>query len=405
MKPADLLLYLLGNRGAIERIASSRRALWAGALLVLSAGVARNYDHLFLLAQPEWIYGPFGMSLFSAGFIWLVLRAEISRDGDGGKLPSFRIFLTLFWLTAPCAWLYGFPVERFMDLVPATKWNFAFLMVVAAWRVALIVRSVTVLTGAGVGRILSFVLFPACIEMGIGSLFKGLSLVGIMGGVRLPPHHEFLKHASGVVLVGSFWLGTASLLGIIFYAASRRGLAKQPLWREPGREDKGIILTATVCLMGWLLIALPVQGPVSRNFQLNRYFANQQWREGIAFASARQQSDFSAIHFLPPDPFRNTYGNAYGNSYFELLEAMDGSEPEWLKEVWTSQALMELELNLSLPSLDGTAAKVFSRYPLITAGLARKVGRLKSQTELDEDEAAWLRDYRKMMEPLKTAPP
>ena len=404
MKPADLFLYLLGNRGAIERIASSHRALWAGALLVLSAGVARNYDHLYQLAQPEWIYGPFGMSLFSAIFIWLILRAEISRTPDGLKTPTFRTFLTLFWLTAPCAWLYGFPVERFTDLVVATKWNFAFLMIVSVWRVALIVRAVTVLTGAGAGRVLSFVLLPACLEMFAGSLFKGLSLIGIMGGVRLPPHHEFLKLATDFVATGSFWVGVTSLLAIVIYAIGGWGVAKRTMSRPVGAEGKGVTLAAAFCLVAWLAAAVSVQGPVSHNHQLNRHFAKEQWREGIAYAAARQRSDFSPVHFLPPDPFANTYGDAY----FQLLEAMDGREPEWLREVWTSQALMRLELSMRIPSADEPAAKILSRYPSIMAGLARKAERLKLQTQLEWEDQAWLRSYKEVFgegDSAKTAPP
>ena len=169
VRPADLFLYLLGNRGAIERIAASRWGLWAGALLVASAGLARNYDHLFLLAEPEWILGPFGMSLFSAVLIWFMLWAGISFECAGKKGPAFRTFLTLFWLTAPCAWLYAIPAERFTDLLGATQWNFAFLIIVSVWRVALIVRAATVLTGAGVGRVMAFVLLPACVEMHFAS--------------------------------------------------------------------------------------------------------------------------------------------------------------------------------------------------------------------------------------------
>lgn len=402
MKPADLFLYLLGNRGAIERIASSRRALWAGALLVLSAGIARNYDHLYLLAQPEWIYGPFGMSLFSAVFIWLILRTEISRSSDDVKPPTFRTFLTLFWLTAPCAWLYGFPVERFTDLVVATKWNFAFLMVVSVWRVALIVRAVTVLTGAGAGRILSFVLLPACIEMFAGSVIKGLSLIGIMGGVRLPPHHEFLKQASDFVATGSFWVGAASLLAMLVYALGGWGRANRPLSRNVVAERKGVIPTAAAFLLAWLVMAVPVQRPVSANYQLHRHFAKEQVREGIAFAAARQRSDFSPIHFLPPDPY------GIGGDYIPLLETMDGNEPEWLREVWSSQALMELELDMRVTSQNKPVAKVLSRYPAIIAGLARKAERLKKQTELEWEDSSWLRNYQEAFgksDAAKTAPP
>ena len=411
MKPVDLFLYLVGNRRAIERIASSRHALWAGAMLVLSAGVARNYDHLYLVAQPEWIYGPFGMSLFSAIFIWLILRTEISRPPDQVKPPTFRTFLTLFWLTAPCAWLYGFPVERFTDLLIATQWNFAFLLVVSLWRVTLIVRAVTVLTGAGAGRILSFVLLPACIEMFAGSIKKGLSLIGIMGGVRLPPHHEFLKQASDFVATGSFYIGAVSLLAMIVYALGGWGLATRPLSRSVAPEGKGVIRAAAAFLLAWLVLAVPVQRPVSRNFQLNRYFANQQWQEGITYAAARQRTDFSPIHFLPPDPYGKMYGGwrqFSAAAYLDLLEAMDGSEPEWLRGEWSSQALMELELNLPFASQDKRVVKVLARYPAVIAGLAGKAERLKNHADLDWEDRDWLRNYQEVFEQgssAKTVPP
>ncbi|MES2468804.1 MAG: hypothetical protein V4675_15985 [Verrucomicrobiota bacterium] len=403
MRPSDLLLYLVGNRGAIERIAASRQALWAGALLVVSAGIARNYDHLSLLAQPEWILGPFGMSLFSAGLIWLMLMAGISVYSQNGKDPAFRTFLTFFWLTAPCAWLYGFPVERFTDLLRATQWNFAFLIVVSVWRMALIVRVVTVLTGAATGRVLAWVMLPACIEMGLGSLIKGLSLISIMGGVRLPPHHAFIKQASGVVMTGSFWLGLASLLAIIVYVSRESEEVTKPLCRDRIAESPGVILTSAAFLLGWILIAIPAQGPVRQTYQLSQYFADQQWRTGIKYAAARQRSDFSGIHFLPPDP----YARKYGGAIFRVLEAMDGSEPEWLRRVWISQALMYLDLRVMYINEDADA-KALARYPEIMSFLALKAVRLKAQLDPEWEDERWLRYYEEYFsQPQKTesAPP
>ncbi len=404
MRPSDLLLYLVGHRGAIERISASRQALWAGALLVVSAGIARNYDHLSLLAQPQWILGPFGMSLFSAGLIWLMLMAGISSYPQNSKDPAFRTFLTFFWLTAPCAWLYGFPVERFTDLLRATQWNFAFLIVVSVWRVALIVRVVTVLTGAAAGRVLAWVILPACIEMGLGSLVKGLSLVGIMGGVRLPPHHDFLKQASGFVMTSSLWLGMASLLAIIVYFFREREGETKPLCRERIAESRGVIQAAAGCLLGWILIAIPVQGPVRQTYQLSRYFADQQWREGIDYAAVRKRSDFSPIHYLPPDPF----GKYYGSSSMLLLEAMNGTEPEWLRQEWIGQAVMELDLKLiSVPSGDG-ARKILDRYPQIKAALAPKAQRLKKEADLEWGDRRWLDRYQEIFEnarKIEGAPP
>ncbi len=57
MRPSDLFLYLFGHRGAIGRIAGSRDSWAVGALLVITAGMARNYDHFYLPWQPEAFLG------------------------------------------------------------------------------------------------------------------------------------------------------------------------------------------------------------------------------------------------------------------------------------------------------------------------------------------------------------
>lgn len=85
MRPADIPLFLIGNRGAIERLAATRHAWVTGAILVLTAGIARNYDHLDLLYQPEWFIGPFAASLVSIGFIFLCLTTTLFYSDENWK--------------------------------------------------------------------------------------------------------------------------------------------------------------------------------------------------------------------------------------------------------------------------------------------------------------------------------
>src|SRR4051794_11707617 len=64
---------LVGRRKAILEIASTPVVLGAGALLVLSAGLARNFDKLVLFQEPWRLLGPFGASLLTSGLLFVMV--------------------------------------------------------------------------------------------------------------------------------------------------------------------------------------------------------------------------------------------------------------------------------------------------------------------------------------------
>jgi hypothetical protein len=57
MQVRTIFLYLIGNRQAILDIAADRRWLGIGALFVLSAGLAREYDQEDLVHEPWFLQG------------------------------------------------------------------------------------------------------------------------------------------------------------------------------------------------------------------------------------------------------------------------------------------------------------------------------------------------------------
>ncbi|MEI4896505.1 hypothetical protein Q8G71_35005, partial [Klebsiella pneumoniae] len=67
-------------------------------------------------------------------------------------------FLTLLWLTAPLAWLYAIPYVRFLSPGAATSANLWTLACVAAWRVVLMMRVDSAVTGRGVESALFLVM-------------------------------------------------------------------------------------------------------------------------------------------------------------------------------------------------------------------------------------------------------
>src|SRR5439155_13152238 len=183
-----LLRYLIGDWQAILDIAADRRAFWVGLLFVLSAGFAREYDGEDLWHEPWHLLIPLAASLVSSFVLFTICFVRVvNNDPDRPSFfAGYRSFLTLFWMTAPLAWLYAVPYERFLGPVDAVRANLWTLGVVAAWRVALMVRVVSVLMGY---RVLSAVFLVMLFADVVAFLAVYLTptpqpVFAIMGGIR-----------------------------------------------------------------------------------------------------------------------------------------------------------------------------------------------------------------------------
>lgn len=144
MTLATLCKYLIGDRRAILDIAASRSAVYIGLLFVLAAGLAREYDGEDLRSEPWHL--PLGASLATSALLYLLLQALLWIRGgqaDGRRL-RYRELLSLYWMTAPLALLYGIPFERFLSAADATRANLALLGIVSLWRVLLMSRALSV---------------------------------------------------------------------------------------------------------------------------------------------------------------------------------------------------------------------------------------------------------------------
>src|SRR5678815_267873 len=172
--------YLLGNARAIREVASNRSALWTGIVLVLLTGIARNYDQTYFFETPLWLIGPLAFSLFSGSFLYGVLIRGFAKRHFEEKQRSekqWTTFMALFWMTAPVAWLYAIPVERFLDSYHAAQANIALLAIVSVWRVFLMSRVISVLLEIPFRRALGWVLVGASLEV-IVVVFLGLLFGG-----------------------------------------------------------------------------------------------------------------------------------------------------------------------------------------------------------------------------------
>src|SRR5687768_5693993 len=168
----DLLTYQFGNLEAIRRVAGGRYLLAVSAVLVLITSVPRNYDQTYLGEVPWWPVIPLAFSFFSGSFLFLVLQLAFLREAEAKFLTKYALFLGLFWMTAPVAWLYGIPFERFMNVRAATVANLWLLGIVSVWRVLLITRVLRVVFGVPWLRVAGWVLLAASVEVVVVLFFR-----------------------------------------------------------------------------------------------------------------------------------------------------------------------------------------------------------------------------------------
>jgi len=268
MRLRTLGRYLIGDRAAILELASDRRALAVGAIFVLSAALAREYDSAQLAEQPWRLLLPFAASLAASFILFLITCGKLfTREKDRPPfLSAYRSFLTLFWFTAPMAWLYAVPYEQFLAPADAVRANLLTLALVSIWRVALITRVVTVLTAYRLRTALVLVLaFGATIATGLAIANFSKPVIDIMGGVAEPTESEKVMRGVtwsttclGLLAVPVLWI-----LGLVFLSGEK------PVWQphlgdeSPRRPSYGIWILAGASV---LLFAALLPGMQRGNF-------------------------------------------------------------------------------------------------------------------------------------------
>ncbi len=306
MRLRDLCVYLAaGDRDAIHRLARSRASLPVGALLVLSASIARNHDGAWLIAEwPNLTHGLF-VSTINALVLYTLFYAtaafkKISRPGFlGGLVP----FLALFWLTSPMAWLYAIPYEHMMPAESAIRFNAWTLAGVSLWRVALIARVMSLLWGVSWWVALGPVLFFSNVVVLVGVFSMPVPLVDFMGGLQ---HANPMDSAiaSMQFLVG--FLGTMSLPGTIavaivslIYMSGGWTLTKPSAAGHRWLPSLGVIaMLLCVALAAGLLLA-SFQPDQARRYEATRLL-RQDFAEGFAYMSKFERTDFPPIWDPPP---------------------------------------------------------------------------------------------------------
>lgn len=220
--------FLFGQRRAILAAAGARGLLGLGLLFVLSAGLAREYDAEDLLHEPWHLLLPLGASLAGSLLLYAVIRAVAWKHHVDGTTNGrgYQTFLGFYWLTAPLAWLYAIPFERFFAPLEAAQANLTLLALVSVWRVLLITRVASVWLGAPFwAMLMPVMLFADTVVLVLvgGQLLP--HVMSAMGGIPPEGVDRWIGQVAGIVVMAAFWSWLIWFFGACIGTGAKRWTA------------------------------------------------------------------------------------------------------------------------------------------------------------------------------------
>ena len=338
MRLSTIARYLIGDRAAILSLGADRSTPLVGALFVLSAGLARSYHTADLLDQPWRLLTPFAVS--SAMAVVLLLTTYIGpRESPSMRVSMRRArclgdcsrFLGLFWMTAPLAWLYGIPYERFTDPLSATQAKVWTLALVAGWRVVLMTRVLSVVTGRSAVATFFHVMLLADGMVFFGLSVAKLPLIQFMGGIQLTDAEKYLAGIVVLTAIAAFYSFPLWLIGaiVVFFRPRRWNIA------APGqRSGSPMVWLVAAGSVAAGLLALPWTQPEQRlATRAESLLRGGRIEQALAMMSTRQRSDFPPQWEPPP---RVGYGEQTPE-LLDVLEAMTKTPTAgWVRQAYLS---------------------------------------------------------------------
>lgn len=326
------LRFLVGDRRAILAIADDRRALVPAGLFVLSAGLAREYDQAYLLPEFWHALLPLGVSLATSfllfGMLWGVLLRGLESAPPYGRL--YRSFLALFWLTAPLAWLYAIPYERMLSPIDAMSANLWTLGLVSLWRVLLITRVASVLTGVPMRFTLFVVMLFADMVAVTMAVTIPKPILSVMGGIVHPPQDAMIQHTMiNIVLLGVLTF-PVWLVGTVIAAWKSKAEPISPAddATAQGSPPRALTALAVVSVLIGFAVLPWTQPEQQRRWRADRLMEQGRIAEGLAFMSALSATDF------PPgfEPRPRYWTNKTTPRLGQVFSAMADNPPaQWVR--------------------------------------------------------------------------
>jgi hypothetical protein len=375
MSIGTLFRYLIGSRDAILTITADRRYLGVGFLFVLSAALAREYDGKDLLHEPWHLLIPVVASLVASLLLSLLVSRTFPHQTGSPSFWDFYIsMLSLFWMTAPLAWVYAIPFERFMEPVNSMWANLLALAVVSLWRVLLMTRVIQVLIGCGWLTAFVVVMFFAILVAIVATIVIPTPgpIFLLMGGVRTTPEMEHSRDLKGILLS----LVGCSLPGwLIVYVAvttSNKSILPRAILNSPEPRQKitWLWLLAVASLAIWLPILPFTQREQLLKTQVESVMKDGRIAEALAVMSGHLSNEFppyweppprlsfwiedefyfsrpEVIFGYPPSDWNSMESTSF-DQLLDVLEALpDSSEDSW----YHSKYMKRLDQALGDPAL------------------------------------------------------
>lgn len=336
--PLTIVTFLFGSRESILRIAQSPSAVWIGGLFVLSAGFAREYDGEDLTAEPWHLLIPFAASVMTSFLLFLCVDVAARSRGAGAYdfLRMYGRFLGLYWMTAPLAWLYALPVERWGSAAQSVEWNLWLLAIVSAWRVALMIRVVSVVYATSVWSAAWVVCLFAAAVAAIAAWVSPMPVISFMGGVRLSESDALIQRVTFDLRIGTVLVSLAlSIVGIpVFFIRSKPKWALAIELANRIRLHLAVWLLPAAALAVWPFV-LPLTQPEQRlRRTAERLLLTGQTADALLFMSQHEPADFPP-HWDPPPRIGYT-GSA--PPLLNIIEQLVADPPaDWVRQVYVNK--------------------------------------------------------------------
>lgn len=348
------IAFLTFRRSGIEAVARSGwRGLVLGLLFVFSAGLAREYDGEYLVAEPWHLAFPLVASTLGCLCLTGLLR-ETTRNARRLKVdPSttfqqqFVSLLCCFWMTAPMAWLYAIPVERFTDPATATHVNLSLLGLVALWRVGLFIRVVQVLFGVSLVRaVFPVMLFSTVVVLAALYWIPG-PVVLLMGGVRLSEGESLILVVRlyalflCVVTIPIWLVGTlVQILGRAWRWRLEEMAAGSSRDRAPSTGGLGLWCLAILSIGIWLPILPLTQAEQRLRYRAESLLVNEQFDAFASLTHSVEQHDFPPHWDMPPRP---AWGQRRPNLLRLFPYVIQNDVPQWVRTAVANKLLAEVD--------------------------------------------------------------
>lgn len=414
-----LVRYLSGSRPAILALATHPSSLFVGMLFVFSAGLAREYDGEDLLHEPWHLLIPFAASLATSFVLFVIMDViatvhrvmrglsptygtdpllsptkgsqmtplpqatiEVQSPAQTGLVGRYRVFLSLYWLTAPLAWLYAIPMERLLgserDAASANLW---LLAAVAFWRVLLITRVCSVLYRTSfAASFFPVMLFADSLAIGIMRQIP-VDILVMMGGVRMTDSELSLAEAKLLVVV----LGTLSwpiwAIGSLYsFFGPKWSWTVGPVTApKPVNRTVWLIAVASIVL---LLAILPWTQPEQQlRYSVEHAVETGRYRDAVDILSAHQQTDFPPFWNPPPRVgFRNERLRI-----LKIIAALRDDDSPWVRKVY----------------FDKMNAALGTHFPMETLWMQSNATEIVTLLEQSSEGKAILKDKVELLEIFK----